>query len=210
MMSALIRQPFANAQLQRQFLDQAAAIRASMFHLQLPEAFARTWYYDLQPPHPRGTPGREVTLALVRAKVEKVIGKVGDQIYENYTTGTSAVVVKQRLLSLLPYLLPEDESLYRPVLEHTYFGSHNMTATVDELGCPTITSTFNWKNGYVMPAILSDPRMGVSVDLVLDEAGEPAATRVALLASDNKKAMYCAWSTRYFQVFPLQQPPRQS
>lgn len=181
-----------------------------MFHLKLPESFARTWYYNLQPPHPRGTHGREVTLALVAAKVEKVIGKVGDQIYENYTTGTSAVVVKQRLLRLLPYLLPQDKSLYRPVLEHTYFGSHNMTATVDELGCTTITSTFNWKNGYVMPAILSDPRMGVSVDLVLDEDGEPAATRVALLASDNKKAMYSVWSAHYFKVSSSCQVPEQS
>lgn len=143
---------------------------------------------------------REICMACVAIRIEAVMGRVGEDVYENYTTGVSAVVIKRKLLRLLPRLLPENDFLYRPVLEHNYYGVQHMSVVTDENGVPTITSVFDWKNAVVLPAILSNPVLAVTVDLVLNENVEPHFSRAALLASDNKRAQYMSWSEDYFEV----------
>lgn len=168
--------------------------------------FVSSWYYNnvaalaSSPIDVSKMTPREICMAHVAIRIEATIGRVGEEIYENYTTGVSAVVIKRKLLRLLPYLLPENDLLYRHVLEHRYYGVHHMNVVTDESGKPTITSVYDWKNAIVLPAILSNPVLAVTVDLILNEHVEPHFSRAALLASDNKRAQYMSWSEDYFEV----------
>ena len=73
----------------------------------------------------------------------------------------------------------DQTSLYRLVLDHGDFGIHNMSITIDKNGQPLMTSLYNWETGYIVPAILSDPLMAVTVDLVTDEITSPSITRLS-------------------------------
>lgn len=56
---------------------------------------------------------------------------------ENVTAGPIAAL----LLRLTPHIIPTDTSLYRLVLEHGYFGIHNMSITMDTNGQPPVNSS---------------------------------------------------------------------
>ncbi|CEJ91177.1 hypothetical protein VHEMI06908 [[Torrubiella] hemipterigena] len=195
-----------NATQKKAFLSQAAVIRAAKFHLELPAGFVSSWYYNYvaaqasRPIDISNMTPREICMACVAIRIEAVMGRVGEDVYENYTSGVSAVVIKRKLLRLLPHLLSENDFLYRPVLEHNYYGVQHMSVVTDENGVPTITSVYDWKNAVVLPAILSNPVLAVTVDLVLNENVEPHFSRAALLASDNKRAQYMSWSEDYFEA----------
>jgi len=85
-------------------------------------------------------------------------------------------------LRLTPHIIPTDSdetSLYRLVLDHGDFGVHNMSITVDASGLPLMTSLYDWETGCIVPAILSDPLMAVTVDLVANEKAALSITRAS-------------------------------
>lgn len=122
---------------------------------------------------------------------------------DNNTVGPVALQAKQSLLHLIPHILPTDDdeaALYRLVLEHGDFGIHNTSITMDSNGQPRVTSLYDWETGSIAPAILSDPSMAVNVDLVADENGAPAITRVPDEATPGGRAEYMTWAREYFKV----------
>lgn len=75
-----------------------------------------------------------------------------------------------------------------------------MTSTIDEDQKPLITSLFGWDMSSVVPAIFSDLKLGVEIDLVADDYGNPAITRLPHNASTTKRARYKVWSRQYITV----------
>ena len=83
---------------------------------------------------------------------------------DNNTVGPITTAAKQSLLRLIPHIMPTDSdqtSLYHLVLEHSDFGIHNISITMDANGQPLVTSLYDWETGCIVPAILSDPLMAV-------------------------------------------------
>lgn len=198
-------------------LAQAARIRASLFNFNLPLEFASLWLRErLFEQKPRSfpipvAPTREFCFALLTSKVEATIRNIGDMIGwedDNNTVGPITVAAKQSLLRLIPHIVPldSDEALYRLVLDHGDFGIHNMSITVDANGLPLVTSLYDWETGSIVPAILSDPSMAVSVDLVTKEKAAPSITRVSDDNTPDELAQYMTWATHYFEVLFSQAP----
>ena len=124
---------------------------------------------------------------------------------DNVTVGPIAAAAKQSLLRLIPHILPADSgqtSLYRLVLEHGDFGIHNMSITIDANGQPLVTSLYDWETGCIVPAILSDPLMAVTVDLVTDENAAPSFIRVPDDATPDDRVQYMTWARQYIMVRP--------
>lgn len=122
------------------------------------------------------SPTRNFALTLLLDKVRETIKSVGDQIghdVDHFVVGPAAYTAKRALLRLIPHILPLEEgheTFYRLVLEHDDFGAHNMSVTNDG----KVTSVFDWETGHIVPAILSDPRGWVAVDLGVE--GNPITT----------------------------------
>lgn len=68
--------------------------------------------------------------------------------------------------------------LNRFVIEHGDFGVHNILVAMDEHSQSLASSLFDSETGCIVPAILSDPLMAVTIDLVVDEDAMPALARV--------------------------------
>ena len=122
---------------------------------------------------------------------------------DNATVGPVAFAAKHSLLKLIPYLLPaesEEVDLYRLVLDHGDFGIHNMTIMMNADGQPIVTSIFDWETGSIVPALLSDPEMVVTVDLIIGENGRPSFKRVKDTATDAEREDFARWTQRYFGV----------
>ena len=140
------------------------------------------------------------------SKIEATIRNMGDMIGwedDNNTVGPIAVAAKQSLLRMIPHIMPADSdqsTLYRLVLEHGDFGVHNMSITMDEKGQPLVTSLYDWETGCIVPAILSDPLMAVTVDLVTDENATPSITRLPGDSTPNDCEQYMTWARQYFKV----------
>lgn len=99
--------------------------------------------------------------------------------------------------------MPSDSDhryLYRFVLDHLDFGIHNMSISIDEKSQPLVTSLFDWETGCVVPAILSDPLMAVTVDLVTDGNASTSIIRVPSDTTPDDRTEYMTWSTQYFKV----------
>ncbi|KAJ6446730.1 monooxygenase [Purpureocillium lavendulum] len=113
---------------------------------------------------------------------------------------------------LVPLLLPQldseqdEHTLYRPVLDHGDFGIHNMTISLDDADKPLITSVFDWEEGVVVPALLSEPRMVVTVDLVLNASLEPCIRRWGDGDTPDKMAEYRTWSEEYYGALFAESP----
>ncbi|KAM3463499.1 hypothetical protein MY5147_009653 [Beauveria neobassiana] len=201
-------------------LTQSARIRASLFNFQLPLDFAAAWLRDrLFEQKPESlpipvAPTREFCVALFTAKIEATIRNEGDMIGwedDDNTVGPVAAAAKQSLLRLIPHMMPADSaSLYRLVLDHGDFGIHNMSITIDAGGKPLVTSLYDWETGCIMPAILSDPLMAVSVDLVADKNGRPSITRVPSDGNAGERVEYMECATHYFEVLFKQAPDYKS
>ncbi|POR33051.1 Uncharacterized protein TPAR_06751 [Tolypocladium paradoxum] len=193
-------------------LTQSARIRASLFNFQLPPDFAAAWLrerlFEQKPkllPIPVA-PTRGFCVALFTAKIEATIRNIGDMIGwedDNNTVGPIAAAAKQILLRLIPHIMPADGDqtpLYRLVLDHGDFGIHNMSITMAANGQPLVTSLYDWETGCIVPAILSDPLMAVTVDLVTEENAAPSITRVPNDATPSDRAEYMTWARQYFEV----------
>jgi hypothetical protein len=124
---------------------------------------------------------------------------------DNNTVGPIAAAAKRSLLRLIPYIMPADNkqtSLYRLVLDHGDFGIHNMSIKIDANGQPLVTSLYDWETGYIVPAILSDPLMAVTVDLVANKNAAPSITRVSDDVTPDDHVQYTTWARQYFKVCP--------
>jgi len=71
---------------------------------------------------------------------------------------------------------------------------------MDGNGLPLVTSLYDWETGCIVPAILSDPSMAVTVDLVTNEKAVPSITRVSDDKTPDELAQYMSWATQYFKV----------
>ena len=153
------------------------------------------------------TPTREFCVGLLKDKVNATIKNIGDMIgweSDNVTVGPIAAAAKQSLLRLIPDMVPKGDHpfLFRFVLEHGDFGIHNssITTKTDDKSRPSITSLFDWETGCIVPAILSDPSMAVTVDLVPDRDAAPSITRLDDDETQEYIEEYISWSKQYFQV----------
>ncbi|KDR79794.1 hypothetical protein GALMADRAFT_241875 [Galerina marginata CBS 339.88] len=200
------------AEQKASLLVQAARIRASLFNFHLPLDFAAVWLRErLFEQKPKSlpvsvAPTREFCMALFTSKIEATIGNLGDMIGwedDNNTVGPIAAAAKQSLLRVIPHIMPtgsDEPSFYRLVLEHGDFGIHNLSITVAANGLPVVTSLYDWETGCIVPAILSDPLMAVTVDLVANENAAPSVTRVPDYATPDDHVEYITWSRQYFEA----------
>jgi len=197
--------------LQDLLLAQAARIRASLFKFNVPLNFASEWFlprlFEQKPKTlPMSVaPTREFCLSLFTSKIEATIKNVGDMIGwedDHQKVGPVAAAAKQSLLKLVPFIVPVETGqarLYRLVLDHGDFGIHNMSINLDANGQPTITSLYDWETGCIVPAILSDPLMAVTVDLIINDNGAPSITRITEDDGPTEIAEYMTW---FEEIFP--------
>ncbi|KAF2496828.1 3-hydroxybutyryl-CoA dehydratase [Lophium mytilinum] len=193
-------------------LAQAAVIRASLFTFDPPLEFSSAWLLDrLLEPKPTSfstpvAPTRESCIHLFESKIQATIKDLGDAIgwpSDNHTVGPKALAAKQSLLRLLPRIMPtgrDEACFYRLVLEHGDFGIHNMSITTDSNGTPRVTSLYDWETGCILPALLSDPLMAVTVDLIADADAKAAVTRTPDDADEEDCIEYTKWAECYFKV----------
>lgn len=156
-------------------------------------------------------PNREFCISLLLAKIDDILGQHrNDADHENADVSTARLraTTRESLRRLVPRVLPTslnplvEAALYRFVLDHGDFGMHNMTVAVGGDGSPRITSVYDWEGGSVVPAILSEPKMVVTVDLVIDEEGEPSISRWGDGDNPEKMTQYCTWAAEYYKVSP--------
>jgi hypothetical protein len=122
---------------------------------------------------------------------------------DNATVGPVAAAAKQSLLQLIPRIIPlhdDGRGLFRLVLEHGDFGIHNMSITKDANGLPLVTSVYDWETACIVPAMLSDPMMRFTVDLVTNEDAAPSLTRLYDSATPTDIEEYKIWAEQYFTV----------
>ena len=123
---------------------------------------------------------------------------------DNVTVGPIVAAAKRSLLRLIPHIMPADNdlpSLYCLVLDHGDFGIHNMSITLDASGRPLLTSLYDWETECIVPAILSDPLMAVTVNLVTDENTTPSFIRAPDNPTLDDRAKYMTWVRQYFKVY---------
>ncbi|KYK56479.1 hypothetical protein DCS_03479 [Drechmeria coniospora] len=195
-------------------LASSAAAAASLFMYNPPSPFCRRWLvsrvlgdepqvYELIV-----EPTRDFCFALVAARIYNTFvylqKKLSGQPELRFAYPLSTV--ENCLLQLLPIFMPkvgseEDErKLYRLVLDHGDFGMHNMTIVRDHQLCRTeITSVYDWEAATIVPAVLSEPRMVVTVDLVLDADGNPSISRWGDGDRPGRLKEYKIWTKYYFQ-----------
>ncbi len=190
-------------------LSQAAGVPAELFNFDPPSESYPTWHlprlFEQKPPQPPVpvTPTREYCLSLFEAQIKAIINdKVTPK--SEYTETTKEVVSASahHLLSL-QWLLPtewhDNQYLYRLVLDHGDYGGHNMSITTTDDGLPQIASIYGWEMGYIVPAILSDPRMTPTVKH--GYGAMPAISDVSHGALiEGQTAHGTAWSDHYFGV----------
>ncbi|KDQ49291.1 hypothetical protein JAAARDRAFT_200997 [Jaapia argillacea MUCL 33604] len=207
-----------NPEQEASLLAQYAHIRASLFNFNLPPEFTTLWLRErLFEPKPESfpvpvAPTHEFCIALFTSKIEATIKDLGETIglEDNKSiVGPIAAAAKQSILRLIPHIMPSENdqtSLYRLVLDHYDFGFHNMSVTMDAHGQPLVTSLYDWETGCIVPAILSDPVLVVSVDLVTDENAGPSVTRVPEDGTLEDWEQYMMWSRVYFKALFDQAP----
>ncbi|TVY69035.1 hypothetical protein LSUE1_G007357 [Lachnellula suecica] len=193
-------------------ITQAAQIRTSLFNYTPPSTFTSTWFLPRvfqQRPDSLSVPvapTREFCIALFESKIEATIKNIGDVIGfedDEEFVGPRAFAAKQSLLRLIPHIFPTDgnqAALYRLVLDHGDFGIHNMSITTEEKGHFVITSLYDWETGCIVPAILSDPMMIVTVDIRTDGNANAVITRVKENATSEDKAAHALWAKQYLDA----------
>ncbi|KAI8629158.1 hypothetical protein F5Y19DRAFT_485069 [Xylariaceae sp. FL1651] len=170
--------------------QKAVHIRASLYKFPVPAEFASTWLHErLFEQKPKSVaipvaPTCEFCVALFTSKIEATIKNIGDMIGwedDHNTVGPVAAAAKQSLLRLIPRIMPtaDDESILDQfVIDHGDFG---------ETGC-------------IVPAILSDPLMAVTVDLVTGEDAAPASTRLPRIVAADEMERTATLSRLYLEA----------
>lgn len=117
--------------------------------------------------------------------------------------GPVALAAKASLLHLILATRPSDtpsKGLYGMILEHGDFGIHNTTVETDGDGWTEVTSLTDCETGCITLALLSDPWVAVlPVDLVGDELGVPADTRIPKDATLEDLRAYSGCAHRYIE-----------
>lgn len=143
------------------------------------------------------------------AKIEATVGQRArkvDTLAGFHRMVPSLESARKALLQLVPRILPKptfwlkESTLYRFVLDHGDFGVHNMTIAMDTQGQPKITSVYDWEGGSIVPALLCEPKMVTTVDLVIDEKGKPNISRWGDGDAPYKMAQYRKWTEEYYKV----------
>lgn len=189
-------------------------MRAAIFHYNPPIDFAARSLYNrmfdfksesLSMPV---APTREFWMHVLECKIKATIRNQGDMIgweVDEEIVGPIAVAAKQSLLRAIPHIMPLESPkvpLYRLVLDHGDFGIHNISTTKDMYGEPLITSLYDWETGSIVPAILSDPLVAAGpVDLITDENGRPAVTRLPECPTPHDLETHAAWAQHYIKVY---------
>ncbi|EAQ90081.1 hypothetical protein CHGG_06700 [Chaetomium globosum CBS 148.51] len=199
-------------------LSRAAHIRASLYRFKVPPNFASAWLrqrlFEQKPdllPIPVG-PTREFCVALLASKTEATLKDIGDMTGcedDDNSVGPIVAAAKKSLLRLIPHIMPKGDDnmdLYRFVLDHGDFGIHNMLIAMDKNNQPLVTSLFDWETGHIVPAILSDPLMAVTVDLVAGEDAAPSLTRLPDTATADLLEETSTWSRQYFKALFFEAP----
>lgn len=125
---------------------------------------------------------------------------------ESPVLGTRLSAIELSLRKLVPRILPrsscksQEVATYRLVLDNGDFGIHNMTVLGEGEGAPHVTSVFDWEEGCIVPALLSQPMMIVTADLILTENGEPGIRRWGDGDTPSKMAEYMTWARTYYEV----------
>lgn len=154
-------------------------------------------------------PTRQFCLSLLTARVEAAFTAQG--LHESRGKGSESMSPRLRsaresLLRLLPLCVPRpanglgEHDLYRFVLNHGDFGMHNMTIAKDDAEEPFITAVFDWEGASIVPAMLAEPKMVITADLVIDNEGHPSIGRWGDGDSPDKMAEYRAWSLEFYHV----------
>lgn len=114
---------------------------------------------------------------------------------DNVVVGPIAFAAKKSLLDFIPVMLPsgsDEPCHYRLVLEHGDYGIHNMSIQRPENESISVSSLFDWENGSIVPALLSEPTLWVKSGAVgVDENGDPKLIGVSksLTAEEIKTRM---------------------
>lgn len=157
-------------------------------------------------------PGREFCFALLSAKIDAALSRAPGLETDDSIMSRTREATRQSLRRLLPWILPQSASplieaaLYRFVLDHGDFGMHNMTVAMNEDNMPQVTSVYDWEGGRVVPTILSEPKMVVTVDLVVDESGLASIGRWGDGDSPDKMAAYQEWTCEYYKCLFAEVP----
>jgi len=194
-------------------LDQLADIRAALFDFMMPDELAENFLhgrlFKFKPAEfaVPVAPTREFWMHVLTTKIEATIRNPGDMIGledDEETVGPVASAAKQSLLRALPSILPPEDAegrLYRHVLEHGDYGTHNISTSIFPDGSPLVTSLFDWETACIVPALLADPLVAVSpVDLAADEDGKPSVIRIPKNTTQLDRDLYSTWSRRYIEV----------
>lgn len=121
---------------------------------------------------------RDFCVAILKAKVEGLIGNQGNRIgweEDKLTVGPLASAAKRSLLRLIPLILPEgdEEVLPRLVLQHDDFCLHEKSIDVDKAGELSLTSLYEWETGCIIRTILTQIEFLIDgCYLIVDEKGE--------------------------------------
>lgn len=183
------------------------------FRLSLPRDYVDTWLWERifntsrLPDGVEVEPTRDFCMALLKAEVEVTVGA-------NAATASAArnLELRDALIKLIPSVVPqpkdaeENDVLYRFVLDHGDFGVHNMTVTADPACLPRVTSVFDWEGGSIVPAILTEPKMFVTVDLTIGRCGRPSIGRWGDGDTPDKMDEYEHWSEVYYSALFQQAP----
>lgn len=191
-------------------LDQLAHMRAALFNYCPPLDFAKTYLhtslFDFKPnafKMPVAST-REFWKRVLESKIEATIKNKGDMIgwaSDEETVGPIAFAAKLTLLRAIPHIVPQDNSLYRFVLEHGDFGIHNATITKADDDKPLVIFLYDWETACIAPALLSNPLVAAGpIDLVTNEAAKPAVTRIPRKPTASQLEEYATWSRHYIKV----------
>ncbi|KAK3361034.1 hypothetical protein B0T24DRAFT_643385 [Lasiosphaeria ovina] len=144
----------------KQLLNCVAEVRANLFKIKLSEQFLASCLtkrlHEIHGVDLTDTPDtlpRQFCMNLFTEKVKAVVKLAPIDSHQKRT-------IMLILLSAIPHILPPDTDghLYRLVLEHRDFKMDNLLITrCPEYGEPEVTALFDWEQGCVLPAILSDP-----------------------------------------------------
>ncbi|EQK99155.1 3-hydroxybutyryl-CoA dehydratase [Ophiocordyceps sinensis CO18] len=199
-------------------LAQSAQAPARLFEYWLPAEYAWTWLpvrlAELQQRQASRdvAPTRDFCEYMMHARIDFALARFAPRALDLFSR---VATVRGILHWLVPRVLPHagnglsEAALYRLVLDHGDFGMHNMTIATDKRGWPWITSVYDWEGASIVPAVLSEPKMVVTADLVLDDEGEPTVSRWGDGDSLPRMDEYLGWSREYYRELFRQSPEYQ-
>ncbi|KAI9902384.1 hypothetical protein N3K66_001736 [Trichothecium roseum] len=188
-------------------LIRSARLSAMQFRLTLPQHYVDAWLWERifntsrLPDGVKVEPTRDFCVALLKAEVEVTVGATAAA-----ASTARNLELRDALIKLIPSVVPqpkdaeENDVLYRFALDHGDFGVHNMTVTADPAGLPRVTSVFDWEGGSIVPAILTEPKMVVTVDLTIGRCGRPSIGRWGDGDTPDKMDEYEHWSEVYYSA----------